>query len=47
MGQKTGDKARYNRERRKKLARRVAMRTLRKETAAAGKTEKASSGDTQ
>ena len=29
MGQVKGDKARYNRERRKKLARRVEMRALR------------------
>ena len=29
MGRVSGDKARYNRERRKKLARRVKMRALR------------------
>jgi hypothetical protein len=29
MGQFKGDKARYNRERRKKIARRVEMRALR------------------
>jgi len=29
MGQVKGDKARYNRERRKKIARRVEMRALR------------------
>lgn len=33
MGLKTGDKSRYNRRRRKKLARRERMRALRKETA--------------
>jgi hypothetical protein len=31
MGVKTGDKGRYNKARRKKLARRVSMRALRKE----------------
>ena len=31
MGVKTGDKARYNRTRRKKIARRVRARELRKE----------------
>lgn len=30
MGQIKGDKARYNRERRKKIAKRVEMRALRK-----------------
>lgn len=33
MGVKTGDKGRYRRNRQKKLARRVEMRTLRKELA--------------
>jgi hypothetical protein len=33
MGVKTGDKSRYHRRRRKKLARRVEMRALRKEVA--------------
>jgi hypothetical protein len=33
MGVKTGDKSRYHRHRRKKLARRVEMRALRKATA--------------
>jgi hypothetical protein len=33
MGVKTGDKSRYRRQRRKKLARRVEMRALRKATA--------------
>ncbi len=33
MGVKTGDKGRYRRQRRKKLARRVEMRALRKATA--------------
>jgi len=41
MGQIKGDKARYNRERRKKIAKRVEMRALRAsrgaETAAAPK----------
>jgi hypothetical protein len=31
MGVKTGDKARYNKARKKRLARRVSMRALRKE----------------
>ena len=31
MGVKTGDKGRYQRQRRKKLARRVEMRALRKQ----------------
>ena len=31
MGLKTGDKGRYHRKRRKKIARRVEMRALRKE----------------
>ncbi len=31
MGVKTGDKSRHRRQRRKKLARRVEMRALRKE----------------
>ena len=33
MGVKTGDKSRYQRNRRKKLARREKMRALRKEAA--------------
>jgi hypothetical protein len=33
MGVKTGDKSRYRRQRRKKLARRVEMRALREGTA--------------
>jgi hypothetical protein len=33
MGVKTGDKSRHRRQRRKKLARRVEMRALRKGTA--------------
>ena len=33
MGAKTGDKGRHRRQRRKKLARRVEMRALRKELA--------------
>jgi hypothetical protein len=33
MGVKTGDKSRHRRQRRKKLARRVEMRSLRKATA--------------
>jgi hypothetical protein len=33
MGVKTGDKSRHRRQRRKKLARRVEMRALRKTTA--------------
>jgi hypothetical protein len=33
MGVKTGDKSRHRRQRRKKLARRVEMRALRKELA--------------
>jgi hypothetical protein len=33
MGVKTGDKSRHRRQRRKKLARRVKMRALRKELA--------------
>ena len=33
MGVKTGDKSRHRRQRRKKLARRVEMRALRKATA--------------
>ena len=36
MGQIKGDKARYNRERRKKLARRVEMRALRATLGAKG-----------
>jgi hypothetical protein len=32
MGLKSGDKSRYHRKRRRKLARRVEMRALRKET---------------
>jgi hypothetical protein len=32
MGVKTGDKSRYRRQRKKKLARRVEMRALRKTT---------------
>jgi hypothetical protein len=31
MGSRTGDQARYNKMQRKKIARRVAMRALRKE----------------
>lgn len=31
MGSKTGDQARWNKMRRKKIARRLEMRTLRKE----------------
>ena len=34
MGLKTGDKGRYNRNRRKKLVRREEMRALRKQQAA-------------
>jgi hypothetical protein len=42
MGQIKGDKARYNRERRKKIARRVEMRALRANlTADAAAPEKA------
>jgi hypothetical protein len=33
MGVKTGDKSRYRRQRKKKLARRVEMRALREATA--------------
>jgi hypothetical protein len=33
MGVKTGDKGRHNRQRRKKLERRVEMRALRKQAA--------------
>jgi hypothetical protein len=36
MGQIKGDKARYNRERRKKIARRVEMRALRATLSGAG-----------
>jgi hypothetical protein len=36
MGGVSGDKARYNRERRKKLARRVEMRALRATPSATG-----------
>ena len=36
MGRVSGDKARYNRERRKKLARRVEMRALRATPRATG-----------
>ena len=36
MGQVKGDKARYNRERRKKIARRAQMRALRATLAAKG-----------
>jgi hypothetical protein len=36
MGQVKGDKARYNRERRKKIARRAEMRALRATLGAAG-----------
>lgn len=36
MGQVKGDKARYNRERRKKIARRVETRALRATLAAEG-----------
>ena len=36
MGQIKGDKARYNRERRKKIARRVEMRALRATLGAPG-----------
>jgi hypothetical protein len=36
MGKISGDKARYNRDRRKKIARRVEMRALRAKLTAAG-----------
>jgi hypothetical protein len=36
MGQVSGDKAKYNRERRKKIARRVEMRALRATLSATG-----------
>jgi hypothetical protein len=36
MGQVSGDKAKYNRNRRKKIARRVEMRALRATLTAAG-----------
>jgi hypothetical protein len=36
MGKVSGDKARYNRDRRKKIARRVEMRALRATLADAG-----------
>jgi hypothetical protein len=36
MGKVSGDKAKYNRERRKKIARRVEMRALRATLTAAG-----------
>jgi hypothetical protein len=36
MGVKTGDKARYNRTRRKKIAQRASMRELRKQWEAKG-----------
>ncbi len=36
MGKVTGDKARYNRDRRKKIARRVKMRALRATLEATG-----------
>ena len=36
MGKVTGDKARYNRERRKKIARRAQMRALRAAAEAKG-----------
>jgi hypothetical protein len=39
MGQVKGDKARYNRERRKKIARRVEMRALRANLGTTGATK--------
>jgi hypothetical protein len=39
MGQVKGDKARYNRERRKKIARRVEMRALRATPGTTGETK--------
>jgi len=39
MGKVSGDKARYNRDRRKKIARRVEMRALRAKLAASGATK--------
>jgi hypothetical protein len=39
MGKVTGDKARYNRDRRKKIARRAKMRALRAALAATGTTK--------
>ena len=44
MGQVKGDKARYNRERRKKLARRVEMRALRATLGAKGAAPQAKAG---
>jgi hypothetical protein len=41
MGKKSGDKSKYYRERRKKYAKRVRMRALRKERSAPVKAEAA------
>jgi hypothetical protein len=45
MGRKSGDKGKYHRQRRKKLAKRVKMRALRKELTEAAKTKPSRAAD--